>query len=140
VYKKAQPAHYSPPRRVLIVEDDIMSRDILSKIIANYFGCEVNIAGSAREACSYLNVRDYDLVIAGYSDSDAIPLTAIEKIKNQINNTPIIVVVGDCPDEHQGNIRKQGIDRVVYKPLRLTPFLELVAGAFLEKEHALNFA
>jgi DNA-binding NarL/FixJ family response regulator len=138
MYKKAQSAKLSAPRKVLIIEDEKISREILSKIICNYFGCEVNITASVGEAYSYADTREFDLIIIGYRGSDAIPLSAIEKIRKKFVNTRIIIVLGDCPDSDQEFLKQKGIDKIVYKPLRLSPFLEMVAGLFLENEYTLN--
>ena len=140
MYKKAHPAALTSPKKVLIMEDDEMTRDILSKIISNYFMCEVNVATSSNEARSYISARSYDLFIIGNSDSASMPRDIIEKIKEQFRNTPLIVVLGDCTDNDISLLREKGIDKIIYKPLKLTSFLEIVAGAFLEREQIYNFA
>jgi DNA-binding NtrC family response regulator len=140
MYKRAQPVKARPSGKVLIIEHDDLTSSFLSKMIASYFGCEVSLAGTSSEAKSYLSAREYDLIVIGYSGTDAIPRALIDIIRNQYPRTPLIAVLGDCSDNDQDLLKEKGIYRIVNKPLKLTLFLEMVAGAFLEKEHTLNFA
>jgi DNA-binding NtrC family response regulator len=140
MYKRAQPVKVRESGKILIVENDQLTSSALSKVISNYFNCEVNIAASESEALSYLSARTYDLIIVGYSGSEAVSRSSIDNLKLKYPGTPMIVVLGDCSDEDQDLIKQKGIYRIIYKPLKLTSFLETVAGAFLEKEHTLTFA
>lgn len=140
MYKKVKPAAIDSPKKVLIFEGDRMTGDILSKIIINYLGCDVNIANGIREAMSFLHSGKFDLIIAGLSDNSSSILELIKKAKTDHYDIPVIIVTGDCADSDLELLKSMGIERIVYKPLRLSPFLEEVAGVFIEKKRVFDFA
>ena len=140
MYRKAQPVKSLTSKKVLIVESDRLTRIVLSKIISNYLSCDVNIASSKKEGESFIRSVNYDLYVLGISGEIQDDLDLIFQIRSIDDNVPIVAVTGDCYDEDIELIKGVGIDKIVYKPLKLTPFLETVAGAFIESERVFNYA
>ena len=140
MYKKAQPARFDMSKKVLIVESDRLTRNVLSKIIANYLGCDVNIARSVREAESFIRSINFDLFVIGISRDSVADINLIKKVRAINGTIPVIVVLGDCNEADMDEIKNLGIDKIAYKPLKLTPFLEIVAGTFIESERVFNYA
>ncbi len=140
MYRKAEPVKYLSSKKVLIIESDRLTRSFLSKIISNYLNCDVNIACCRKEAESFLKSVSYDLFVIGVSGDISDDLSLIKKLQTINKNIPVVVVTGDCHEDDLELIKSAGIGRIVYKPLKLTPFLETVAGAFIESERVFNYA
>ncbi|MCP4581903.1 MAG: response regulator [candidate division Zixibacteria bacterium] len=140
VYKRAQTAKYSSTKKVLIVDEDALSRDMMSKILSRYLGCEVNMAANDSGALSFLKSGDFDLAILGMSRPDSSIVDLVANIQALKLNLSLIVVSGDGTDADLEILKSMGITKIVYKPLRLSPLLEMVAGVFLNKEQVLNYA
>ena len=140
MYPKVEPVKYLTSKKVLIVEADRLTRSVLSKILTNYLSCEVNMASSITEAESFVRSVGYDMYIIGISGDTTGELGLINRLRENNKQIPIVVVSGDCHQEDLEMTRNSGIDRIVYKPLKLTPFLETVAGAFIESERIVNYA
>ncbi len=140
MYRKAQPAKSLIMKKVLIVEPDRLTRIVLSKILSNYLSCEVNIASNKHEGESFIRSVAYDLYVLGMSKNIEDDLDIIRQIRDIDERVQIVAVTGDSFDDDIELIKGVGIDKIVYKPLKLTPFLEIVAGAFIESERVFNYA
>jgi len=76
-----------------------------------------------------------DLVMPGISGVELIERTRL------VNpDLLIMVVTGNAGDSDIAAIREMGINQIVYKPFKISSFLEMVADILLEKEHQNNFA
>jgi len=140
VYKRMQGAKSSKTKKILIFDEDDLSRDVMSKIVSRYLGYEVNMAAKDSEALSYLKASDFDLAILSVPRPDCSIVDLVENIQNLKINVSLIVVSGDGTDADLEILKGMGITKFIYKPLRISPLLETVAGAFLDKESVFNYA
>lgn len=140
MYKKAGPAIHNSSRKILIADEDYMSRNVMSKIINSYLGCDVNTAGNGSEAISYLNSANFDLIIVGIISPEISKIDFIKRIKSLAPDMPLIIVSGDSPESELDILKGMGINRIIYRPFGISQFLETVAGALMEKEQALRLA
>ena len=140
MYKKIQSTRLIPPKTVLVVDDEKLSRDVLSKILSRYLGCEVFAASGGNEALSYLKAKDFDLIIADLVMPGISGLKLIEAIRLEEPETPILVVTGNAADDEISLIKDIGIKRIIYKPFKISSLLEMVAGILIEKEKVNSYA
>jgi len=140
MYKKAQYSRLEPPKKVLIVDDEKLSRDIISKTLYRYLGCEVYMASNGDDAFSFLRSNDFDLMIADLVMPGVPGLELIRRVRLTNPDLFVIVVTGNANDSDIMEIKKMGINQIVYKPFKITSFLETVADALIEKERQNNFA
>lgn len=140
MYKKAQYSRLEPPKKVLIVDDEKLSRDIISKTLSRYLGCEVYMASNGDDAFSFLRSNDFDLMIADLVMPGVPGLELIRRVRLTNPDLFVIVVTGNANDSDIMEIKKMGINQIVYKPFKITSFLETVADALIEKERQNNFA
>jgi len=140
MYKKAQYSRLEPPKKVLIVDDEKLSRDIISKTLSRYLGCEVYMASNGDDAFSFLRSNDFDLMIADLIMPGVTGLELIRRVRFTNPDLFVIVVTGNANDNDIVEIKKMGINQIVYKPFKITSFLEIVADALIEKERQNSFA
>ncbi len=140
MYKKAQYSRLEPPKKVLIVDDEKLSRDVISKTLHRYLGCEVYTASNGDDAFSFLRSNDFDLMIADLVMPGIPGLELIRRVRFTNPDLFVIVVTGNANDNDIVEIKKMGISQIVYKPFKITSFLEMVADALIEKERQNSFA
>lgn len=114
-----------PPPRLLIVEDDRETRDVVLDLLAEE-GYTVICAASLDEALAQVNNQVFDLVLAdvvGWT-ADA-PLQAVERLRDQAQPTPVSLLTSW--NLHEEAVKAQGFVRLLKKPFDLADLLTLVA-------------
>ncbi|MCF7919377.1 MAG: response regulator [Candidatus Cloacimonetes bacterium] len=102
--------------RILIVEDEVLIREMLKEIFLAIFP-EVYTADNGESGLLQYNRIHPDLVITDIKMRKMDGLTMIDKIK-EINETQkFIVITAYSDEEHQRRVRKQGIDHLLVKPI-----------------------
>jgi len=140
MYKRIQKTIPGAPRKVLIIDEDSLSGDIISKILSYYLDCEVNMVSNEAGALSFLKSQKFDLVIIAASSSGMAGIALVDNIQNLNSNIPILVVCGNGTDHELEVLKSKGINKIVFKPLRISPLLELVASAFIENDQVPSYA
>jgi len=103
--------------RVLIIEDDAELSTVLSKLLTEHnYQCDV--AESMGDAKYYLDIRNYDLVLLGWSGkSSSSSLTVIADIKKDAHKTSVIVLSEQMDKESEIDALRSGADDFIRKPL-----------------------
>jgi PAS domain S-box-containing protein len=137
----AVPAH--PARldlaelHALVVDDDAMSRDILSRYAVSW-GIHVGTAETATEALSFLrraadDEHPYDVAIIDLRmpDMDGMQLAATIRLDPQLARTRLVLVTAyDGPAQGQAAIRA-GFSAYLTKPVRQAQLYDCITGALL---------
>ena len=116
----------SEVRRILIVDDDADSCEVMSFLLAMEYGCEVFSAETAEEALSLIEAHKFDLYILDslLSNSSGVELCA--RLRRSDKRTPIMFYSGY---EDAGYIKKAkaaGADEYLVKPNDLDRLAEKV--------------
>ena len=134
MYQKAKPERLESPRKVLIISSDNILGEVMSKILDRYFTCEVYEATCSAEATSRLYSGGFDMYLVDLSTPGISGPMLIRKIQHMNPSGPIIVVAGSGSEDEIDDIRSLGISNIIYKPIRIAAFLEMVAGMLLENQ------
>lgn len=118
-------------KKVLIVEDEATSQEILKKLVAK-IGAEVSIATNAEEAFASLSAAHYDLIVMdlkleGLSGID-ITKSIREKERNTNNHVLIVAVTSMESAEDKKRCMDAGMDGYFKKPLDRLRFLGVLQG------------
>ena len=140
MYKRIQKSLPDSPRKVLIFDEDPLSGEIISKIITHYLGCEVNMASNEAGALSFLKSQDFDLVIIAITLTGMAGVKIVKNIQNIKPSLPLLIVCGNSTDHDLEVLKSMGISKIVYKPLRISPLLEMVASAFMKNDQVHSYA
>ena len=102
-------------RRVLVVEDDVDSRNVL-RLTLEASGASVGTAASAGEALAALVARPFDVVVSDLAMPEQSGFWLITKIRQLFpyRHVPVIAVTGH-PFPADG-VRRAGFDDVMPKP------------------------
>jgi len=139
MYKKIQQFHLKSPSKVLVVDDELLSRNVVSKILYRYLGCEVYTAANGQEALSFLRSNDFDLLMVDLAMPGLSGIDLVKRILDLKPHIPLMVVTGNATDEQLVMIRSLGIQHVVFKPFKIATLLEMVAEILLSKEQINNY-
>jgi two-component system OmpR family response regulator len=102
--------------RVLIVDDDVtLSKTLSDKLIES--GYQADIAENLGDAKYYLDIRNYDLVLLGWTRSGDNSINIIADIKNSAHKTSVIVLSEREDKESEIEALRSGADDFIRKPL-----------------------
>ncbi len=104
--------------RVLIIEDDVaLSKTLSETLLASDF--QVDLAENLGDAKYYLDIRNYDLVLLGWSQSNTTSIPMIADIKNTAHKTSVIILSERKDRESEIDALRSGADDFIRKPLDL---------------------
>ncbi|HIE34971.1 MAG TPA: homeostatic response regulator transcription factor HsrA [Campylobacterales bacterium] len=101
--------------RILIVEDEVTLNKTLSEGLKE-FGYQSDIAENLKDALYYLDIRNYDLILADWMLPDGSGLELITQVKQ--NSPKTIVLVLSARDDKDSEIEalRAGADDYIRKP------------------------
>lgn len=114
--------------RVLVVDDDAESRDLLSEVLTGG-GYAVGVVGSAAAARAALEQDPaYRIVIADLRMPDGSGLELLEGLRCGGSKHEIILMSSFFSGAEKKRALELGADGLIEKPFRLSELLDLVAG------------
>jgi CheY-like chemotaxis protein len=104
--------------KVLIVDDDKTSREVLSLFLENDHH-EVSAASSGPEALQFLRQGRYDLLVTDQGMPGMPGTVLIDAVREQGNTLPIIMVTGFGELMRSSGAVPEGVELVVNKPITM---------------------
>jgi len=95
-YTAPTPFKSNPPPRILIVDDDILTRR-LSTAVLSRSGYEVETAEDGAVAWQALNAANYDLVITDNNMPELTGVDLLRKLRSARMALPVIMATGTMP-------------------------------------------
>ena len=120
-------------RSILIIDDEASIRQSLSGALSDE-GYQVASAPSAAQAIEIIRKENPDLILMDIWMPDIDGLTALNEIKNQGIETPIIMMSGHGTIETAVKATKLGAFDFVEKPIELDRLLVLVRNALSARD------
>ena len=113
--------------KILIVEDNEMNRDMLSRRLARK-GYEVSIAVDGQEGLDMMETDKPDLVLMdmGLPVKDGWTATAEAKSNPLLKNIPIIALTAHALEQDRIKALEAGADEFDTKPVNLARLLEKI--------------
>lgn len=87
-----------PPRRVLVVDDEPVIRDLTAAALKRA-GHHVDTAKDGAEAWGILQLHGYDLLITDYNMPQLSGVELIKKLRATRMDLPVILVTGSVPTD-----------------------------------------
>jgi len=101
--------------RVLIIENDMMlSKTLSDKLIEAEY--QADTAENLGDAKYLIDIRNYDLVLLGWSDATIDNINIIADIKNKTHKTSIIVLSEKSDKDSEIKALRSGADDFIRKP------------------------
>jgi len=117
--------------KILLVEDDDISRDTLSRLL-KMSGYAVKGAASGRSGLSYLDHEPFDIIITDLLLPDINGIEILKQAKDVSPSTEVILITGHASAETAVKAMKEGAFDYITKPLNFDELSILIANA-LEK-------
>ncbi|MGH9355356.1 MAG: response regulator [Terriglobia bacterium] len=122
--------------KVLVVDDDKESRDLLFEVLTTN-GYSVGLVESAASARSLLEAdHSYRIVIADLQMPDTSGLELVGELRRGSSKHEIILMSSFISGTEREIALGLGVDALLEKPFRLSDLLELVAS--LDGQHSLS--
>ena len=115
-------------KRILIVDDDVDIRTLLSRFLEKA-GFQTEQAANAQQALALLKKYRFDLVVCDFKLPDNTGLELVRKIKVIDHQCPIIMITGYSDVKVAVKAMRLGVFDYVTKPLYPDEFLQLVKEA-----------
>ncbi|MFN2420248.1 MAG: adenylate/guanylate cyclase domain-containing protein [Gemmatimonadota bacterium] len=121
--------------RVLVVDDDEVNRDVLSRRVASQ-GAEVAVAASGHEALEILRSESFDAVLLDVMMPGMSGYAVLREMKTDTSLREIPVIMISALDEIESTVRciRLGAEDYLAKPFDPT-LLRARLGACIEKKH-----
>jgi CheY-like chemotaxis protein len=118
------PPQHPPPRRILLVEDNELNRDMLSRRLERK-GFEVLLALDGREAIEQARARSPDLILMDMRlpDVDGWSATRALKEDGATKRIPVIALTAHAMDRDRDAALAAGCDDFDTKPVELERLL-----------------
>lgn len=139
MYKMVKKCKLEAPNKVLVVDDELIVRNIVAKVLNRYLGCEVYTASSGREAISFIQSGGFELFLIDLAMPDISGIELIKIIHKLKLQIPIVVITGNGSDKDIAEAKRLGVNQIIYKPFKIVTFLEIIADVLLEKEEVIDY-
>jgi YesN/AraC family two-component response regulator len=111
--------------RILIVEDEVLIREMLKEIFFPIFQ-NVYTAENGESGLKLFNEIDPDLIITDIKMKKMDGLTMINEIQKIKDIQKFIVITAYSDDEHLQKVRSLGIESILIKPIDCSNLIELI--------------
>jgi CheY-like chemotaxis protein len=111
--------------KILVVEDEYLSRDVLSKYLSGK-GYEVRQATNGAEALEILAGETFDLVITDFVMPHVDGLRLVELIHARWTQLPVILMTGYLSARAGNTILEGAVAEVITKPIALSELLKTI--------------
>ncbi|MCD6039801.1 MAG: luxQ [Gammaproteobacteria bacterium] len=106
--------------KILLVEDNILAQKVAQSIFMD-LGCQVDTAGTGKDALGLFKIGKYDLVFMDIGLPDTSGYTVTEEIRKIESDTsfhvPIIVLTAHAVEDTEVSFKNIGAEEILSKPL-----------------------
>ncbi|KAF8065393.1 HSF-type DNA-binding-domain-containing protein [Lyophyllum atratum] len=120
---------WAVPPRVLLVDDDVVSRKLGSKFL-QVFGCTIDVAVDGSAAVDKMNLAKYDLVLMDIVMPKLDGVSATSLIRQFDRNTPIISMTSNSKPNQILAYYESGMNDILPKPFSKQGLLDMLEARF----------
>ncbi len=124
VVSKPQPSDMH--KSVLLVDDDDSVRFVL-KTMLQKLNCDVSAVSSGKEALDLFDKKTFNLVLADWSMPKMNGTELARRLREAKADLPIAIITGWTDEESLGELKKQGIERIIKKPFVMEDVRNLIS-------------
>ena len=114
------------PARVLIVDDELDMRDLLSDVLTRQ-GLHVQSAATGAEAIALADRNQPDLLVADMGLPDCTGLDVIDRLRARMGDVPALLITGNADVHSASEATRRGCVDFLTKPLDLPRLREAVS-------------
>jgi DNA-binding response OmpR family regulator len=125
----------NPPRRILVVEDDAVTRRINTKVLIKS-GYEVDAAEDGAVAWDALQLNGYDLLVTDNEMPNVSGVDLLKKLHAARMAMPVIMVSGKMPTAELSRQPWLQIEAALLKPYMASELVDTVRNVLLANDGA----
>jgi two-component system nitrogen regulation response regulator NtrX len=107
-------------KKILIIDDELIIRSAVERILHNELGYAVTVAESGQEGLQYIKEEDFALILLDIKMPDRDGLDVLGELLLSKPHQKVIIISGYYPKEAKEEVQKKGIYAFIEKPF--TPF------------------
>jgi signal transduction histidine kinase/ActR/RegA family two-component response regulator len=131
--REKPPGKEARPARILVIDDEELVRDILSRML-RVKGHQVVVASNGEEGIERFKKGEFDLVFTDLGMPKISGWDVGRAIKGMNSKVPIAMITGWGMELNREKMSESGIDLVVSKPFNFDRVIQLVSEAIELKE------
>jgi DNA-binding response OmpR family regulator len=131
----AAPGQTNPPRRILVVDDDIAIRQLSTDLLTRS-GFHVDVAEDGAVAWNTLQTNHYDLVVTDHRMPKVSGVQLVKKLRAARMALPVILVSGTLPTEELDRPSCLQLAATLLKPFTADELLLAVTEVLRATAHA----
>ena len=120
------------PKRILIVDDEPLIRQALSKMLSTE-DVEVKTVTTGKEALDEINSAFYDLCFLDINLLDAAGLAIMKDVRDLSPRTSVVIMTSSYLDDDVKKAIEDGADYFVPKPFDISQIKEIARSALSAK-------
>jgi CheY-like chemotaxis protein len=124
--EKSMASTVLPPRRILVVDDEILVCDSIKRIL-KFCGYEVEMATNGEAALTLLDKSKFDLILIDY----LMPVMKGDElaalIKSRQLSAPVVMITASAEAIQASGNPLEGVDFVISKPFLLEEFRDAIS-------------
>ena len=127
----ARPYRASPPRRILVVDDEACIRLLLTEVLAGS-GYDVDVAEDGAAAWEALQAKSYDLLITDHFMPRVTGLELIKHLRSARMDLPVVMAAGELPVREMARNPSLDLAATLLKPFTMDALIDTVKTCFAE--------
>ncbi len=121
--------------KILVVDDDLMVRDMLYDFLREK-GYQVVSAADGSSALNAVNHKKFDAVILDFKLPETDGITLLLQMKQKFPKIPIIMITGYPSDSSRDQAYQSGAAAFMEKPFKVTKLAATLKRAIRESKRA----
>jgi len=124
--KSRKKKNYNGKKTILIAEDEIILRELLSELLESY-GYNVVTASDGKDVISKISSKIIpDILIIDQKMPDLDGITCIKKVKEIYEDLPVILATGSQSDFYEDSNLTNIVNRVINKPYNIEEMVSII--------------
>lgn len=120
-------------RRILLVDDEEMVRNITERLLQESFGCEIVTADSPVKALELLETEEFSLVVTDLNMRGMSGLELARRHKEAAMKGKVVIITGDPLRFSEAEMAERGIGGILYKPYRMEEIKKYITRVMKKK-------
>ncbi len=120
--------------KILTVDDDVVTRKLLTKVLGQIGLNHFEEAESAQEALDRLKQNQFDLVITDWNMPEMSGMDLIQALQKEesLKNIPVLMLTGETNPKQIIAAVKEGLKYFLMKPFDATTLLSKIEEIFVD--------
>lgn len=129
------PSFINPDIRILVVDDYLLTRDMVRSILKGLGFSNVASAESAQMALNRLKDEEFDLVICDWNMPGLTGLQLLQEVRREkrYRNLPFIMLTAEAYRENVVEAMRAGVSEYIAKPFTAQTLADKIAAALQQK-------